>query len=589
MQEILAHGRGRARRVRRALLPVACAILSAAPAGAQDTPSIAGWQPGDQQQALSAPASPPLLDTITVDVPAPRERAGAQATVPTRGFRVAGVGEHPRHGITPASIQALVDARFRALAGDAPEAALTFAQLQDVAAAVTRAYREAGFLVATAYVPAQTIGEDGVVTLEALEGRLGRVLVEGNRRVRSSAIAAPARRLEGRSLHREEVDTALLSMRELPGVDTSVVLQPGEAPGETDMRVTATEEARPYSVSLATSNHGSPMTGRYRAQVGLAWRNALGLGDVFSASYAHGFSPEQSSAVSVGMQVPLQAVDGLSMVASYLRSEMEVAGGPFASLGLSGPTTNAQLGLDWTFRHRPRLLVSGTLRLARERSRLQALGFTLSDQAFDVVDAGFVLRHAARRSRGVNLVQANVRRALSDRSRGSDLVTPARESDWTLARLALARMQFLTPSQRLFARFYGQYTGDVLVPMKQIALGGPDSVRSLPVSDALGDRGYQATLEYQVDAPGFADMPSPFGARRWGDLLRLQLFTDHGRAWSAAGGASHRYTGAGAGLRLHLPHLHDLELQFAAAVPVGGSDPSDGDDLRTWLRLGMAF
>src|SRR5690606_28065264 len=132
-------------------------------------------------------------------------------------------------------------------------------------------------------------------------------------------------------------------------------------------------------------------------------------------------------------------------------------------------------------------------------------------------------------------------------------------------------MQFLTPSQRLFARFYGQYTGDVLVPMEQIALGGPDSVRSLPVSDALGDRGYQATLEYQVDAPGFADMPSPFDGRRWGDLLRLQLFTDHGRAWSAAGGASHRYTGAGAGLRLHLPHLHDPELQFAAAVPVGGA------------------
>src|SRR5690606_33239928 len=192
-----------------------------------------------------------------------RRRAGhrAHARVPRRGRRRTSA---PRHhsGLDPG-------AGRRALAGDAPEAALTFAQLQDVAAAVTRAYREAGFLVATAYVPAQTIGEDGVVTLEALEGRLGRVLVEGNRRVRSSAIAAPARRLEGRSLHREEVDTALLSMRELPGVDTSVVLQPGEAPGETDMRVTATEEARPYSVSLATSNHGSPMTGRYRAQVGL--------------------------------------------------------------------------------------------------------------------------------------------------------------------------------------------------------------------------------------------------------------------------------------------------------------------------------
>ena len=59
MQEILAHGRGRARRVRRAL-PVACAILSAAPAGAQDTPSIAGWQPGVYLALILVWALPPI-------------------------------------------------------------------------------------------------------------------------------------------------------------------------------------------------------------------------------------------------------------------------------------------------------------------------------------------------------------------------------------------------------------------------------------------------------------------------------------------------------------------------------------------------
>ena len=595
MPEVAANGGGRSRAGRRALLPLACAWgLAVAPAWAQQEPPPAtGWQPADPQEVLREDVPPPTLQVPEVEVPALRERAFAQVTVPTRGFRIGGVGEHPQHGITPASIQALLDARFRALAGDADEVALDFDQLQDVAREVTAAYREAGFVVATAYVPVQTVGADRMVALEVLEGRLGRVLVEGNRRVRSAAIAAPAKRLAGRSLHRDEVDTALLSMRDLPGVGTSAVLQPGLAQGETDMLVTATEEARPYSVSLGASNHGTELTGRYRAQVGLTYRNALGLGDVISAGYAHGFSPEQSSSASLGWTIPVYAVDGLSLSAAYSRSEMEVTSGPFAALGMTGPTTIAQLGADWKFHNRPLLQMHGTLRLVREHSRLQALGFALSDQEFDVLDAGFVLRQVSRRTRGVNLVQANIRHALADRSVDPDLVTPARDSNWTLLRVSLARMQYLTPSQRLFGRLYGQYTSDVLVPMEQIALGGPDSIRSLPVSDALGDLGYQATLEYQVDAPGFGDVASPFGGRPWRELLQFEVFVDHGRVMASDGGLSpaqaRSYHGAGAGLLFRLPHFHELELRLAAAVPRGGTDASDGDDFRAWLRLGMTF
>ena len=333
MPDVVATGACRTWSAPRALLPLACAWgLATAPAWAQQEPA-AGWQPADPEQALrEAAEAPPTLQAPRVEVPAMRERAATQASVPTRGFRIGGVGEHPRRGITPGSIQALLDERFRALAGDADEVALDFDQLQDVAKDVTAAYREAGFVVATAYVPVQTVGADGIVALEVLEGRVGRVLVEGNRRVRSSAIAAPARRLEGRSLHRDEVDTALLTMRDLPGVGTSVVLQPGQAQGETDIVVTATEEARPYSVSLGASNHGTELTGRYRGQVGLTYRNALGLGDVVSAGYVHGFSPEQSTSASLGWTIPVHAVDGLSVSAAYARSEMEVNSGRFAAL-----------------------------------------------------------------------------------------------------------------------------------------------------------------------------------------------------------------------------------------------------------------
>src|SRR3546814_11300252 len=88
-----------------------------------------------------------------------------------------------------------------------------------------------------------------------------------------------------------------------------------------------------------------------------------------------------------------------------------------------------------------------------------------------------------------------------------------RDSDFWSLRLSFVRMQYLTRSQRLYLKLNGQYSDDVLVPMEQFALGGPDSVRAYPISDALGDRGYHVAVEYQVDAPGFGDTASPFGGR----------------------------------------------------------------------------
>src|SRR3546814_14334310 len=90
-------------------------------------------------------------------------------------------------------------------------------------------------------------------------------------------------------------------------------------------------------------------------------------------------------------------------------------------------------------------------------------------------------------------------------------------------------MHYLTRSQRLDLKLNGQYSDDVLVPMEQFALGGPDSVRAYPISDALGDRGYHVAVEYQVDAPGFGDKASPFGGRQWRAGVQFALF-EVGRA-----------------------------------------------------------
>ncbi|MGY0799059.1 ShlB/FhaC/HecB family hemolysin secretion/activation protein [Lysobacter sp. A286] len=509
-----------------------------------------------------------------------------------QGFVVEGVGTHPEIGITPAAMQAIADDRFAELAGGQGEAELDFDQLQDVAAAITAAYREAGFIVSKAYLPAQSAGPDGRVRIEVLEGRLGNVIVQGTERYRPGVITAPVDPLRGRTLHKSELDTALLYARDLPGVSISSVLQPGTNMGETDLVMVAREADRPYRFSVGLSNHGTELTGRYRAQVGVAWDSPLGLGDAFSASYVHALDPQQSNQGALSYSIPVAAVPGLGASLSYARSEMEVRSGPFAALGISGPTEIAQLGAEWKFVNREDLQMQAALRLVRERSTLEALGFQLSDHRFDVGEVAYFLRHVDRRSRGVSLLQASVRHGLNDRSGSPDLITPQRDSDFWSLRLSFVRMQYLTHSQRLYLKVNGQYSNDVLVPMEQFALGGPDSVRAYPISDALGDRGYQVAVEYHVDAPGFGDKASPFGGRPWREVLQFELFADHGRVSSAAGSVGspgRTFDGVGAGLRFQLPSVHDLEFRLAAAVPTGSEDASDGDDFRAWARFSMTF
>src|SRR3546814_21191416 len=88
------------------------------------------------------------------------------------------------------------------------------------------------------------------------------------------------------------------------------VLQPGKEQGETDLVVGATEDERPMRFSLGLSNHGTELTGRYRAQVGVAWDAPLGLGDALSASYVHALDPQQSNQGALSYTLPNTPVPG---------------------------------------------------------------------------------------------------------------------------------------------------------------------------------------------------------------------------------------------------------------------------------------
>ena len=516
-----------------------------------------------------------------------------QATVQLSHIRVEGVTERPGSGIDPPRIQALADQALRQLGPSLP-ASLTLAQIQQIAQRITQAYREAGFLVSVAYVPPQQIDDSQTLTLKVMEGRVGRVLVQGSQRYRDDQLNASSLGLIGQPLRQSELERALLYARDLPGVSVTSVLQPGQNPGETDIVLVATDSARPYEITAGLSNHGSDSTGQYRAELGINAFNALGAGDVLAANVGYGLDPADSWQAALSLSVPFDDVPGLSGVAGASRSEMEINSGPLAMLQIKGPTTMFYAGGDWKFVQRTDLQLQASLRWIHEDSELEGLGFQLSRHTFDVLDAGLSLRHTDRRWRGMNLAQVSLRKSVNDESSAFNWLYPSHAPYFWVGRTTLARLQALPADQRLLLRGSAQFTEDALTPMEQFSVGGPTSVRAYPLSTALGDRGVQASVEYQVSAPGFANKPSPFNGRRWGDLIELNLFYDWGRTSPASdnrrlGVLPVTLEGAGVGLGLRLPWQPELRLDISAAKPTGSQRGSDGRSTQFWARISTTF
>lgn len=515
------------------------------------------------------------------------------ASVQVARITVDGVGEHPASGISRSAVEAVANQALRQISPTLP-AALSFAQIEQITARITQTYRDAGFLVSVAYIPPQQIGDSQILTLKVIEGRVGRVLVQGSQRYRDDQLTASSLGLIGRPLRQMELDRALLYARDLPGVSVTSVLQPGLNEGETDIVLVAKDSARPYEISAGLSNHGTDSTGKYRAEVGVSAFNALGAGDVLAISLGYGLNPTDSWQAALSLSIPSSKVDGLSAIAGLSRSEMELNTGPFSALEIHGPTTQLYAGSDWKFIQRTDLQVQASARLIHEQSRLDGLGMELSRHAFNVFDAGLSLRHTDRRWRGINMAQLTVRKSFDDQSAPMNWLYPAHDSYFWVGRLSAARLQALPANQRLLLRGSAQFTDDALTPLEQFSLGGPSSVRAFPLSSALGDRGVQASFEYQVSAPGFAEHASPFNGRRWGDLLELSLFYDWGRTSPAAGNRRlgilpTTLEGVGIAVGLYLPWQPALKLDLSAAKPTGSYRAPDGDDVQVWARIGMNF
>ena len=154
---------------------------------------------------------------------------------------------------------------------------VSFADLNTIALGMTRKYREDGYVFSRVILPPQRI-KDGVLYVEAVEGRITNVTVEGDVKDTNGLIKVFADKIRSAGpANTKEIERYLLLIDDLPGITARSVVKPSKTPGGGDLAIVVEED--PFEGSVGINNRGSKFIGPWRGEVVGAFNSLFGIHD----------------------------------------------------------------------------------------------------------------------------------------------------------------------------------------------------------------------------------------------------------------------------------------------------------------------
>lgn len=442
---------------------------------------------GSQLKQLPPPPPAPLKTApeVRIEEATPATAPGSDAVrVLVRELRVTGASAY-----SPAELIAV--ARFT------PGSELTLSELQAMALRITEHYRSKGYFVARAYLPVQDVS-DHVVTIAVSEGTYGNVTLRNQSKLADGLAYSRLKGLDsGDAITIAPLESRLLLLSDIPGVNVSSTLVPGATPGSSDLIVDVTPGRR-VTGSIDADNAGNPYTGEYRLGATVNLNNPLGRGDVASLRVLTSGSGLSYGRASYQMMFG-RATAGVGY--SKLRYEL---GEQFEILGANGTADVAS--------------VHGSLPLIRSRRSNLYAGLGYEHRTFqDKIDLFDSVTDRKARVATANLYGnhhdsiggGGMSTFMLSLSTGSlDIQTPvALAADAASARtngsynklwFNATRRQAVTDTFSLHAALTGQLASKNLDPSEKMVLGGIDGIRAYPQGEAFGDQGYLVSLEARL-------------------------------------------------------------------------------------------
>jgi hemolysin activation/secretion protein len=472
---------------------------------------------------------------------------------------------------------------------------VSLGDLRQAAARITRLYRDQGYFLARAYVPAQEIS-GGVVRIAVIEGRYDTVAAAGSARLdddRVRQLLEAQGVTAGQPVERARLERSLILLEQWTGTPAQALLRPGATLGTSHMDI-AVPSGPLIGGSLGADNYGAYYSGQGRVTASLAVNSPFGIGDRGSVWLAHSSGAD---AVFATYQAPV-GYDGLTLgaSASYYRYALCCE---FAALDRTGDASVAGVQARYPLRLRQDEIMVAGLSLEYKRLSDSWAGGELDDKRAEVVSLSLDGIAAALAG------QTRYRLALTagdlDIKGPADYIALNAATVDTAGRYAKAwgEVEFMQPLASwnfLTVRLSGQVASRNLDSSEKFLLGGFNGIRAYPEGEAAGDEAWLARVDWVI----------PLGLAELSGRAAVRAFVDNGAIWindSTRGGladpgVSNHYSLSGAGLGFSWTWPQGWAFSAYVASKLGNNpgrsasgNDADGKDsrVRGWISAEWGF
>jgi hemolysin activation/secretion protein len=550
------------------VVQVALLVASPLPADAQAVPGA-----GTILQEIK-PLEPPAPSSVEPGLTLPQQTEASLP--PTSPFTVTAIHLSGNTAVDSATLHALI--------AGAEGKELTLPELNEFVSRITDYYHAHGHPLARAVIPAQTI-RNGVVTVEVIEARYDKIILDNKSRVSDALLQATLSPLKsGQLIEQASLEHILLLLSDIPGVAQSASLKPGEATGTSDLLVQASRG--PAAAGVVTAdNYGNLYTGHIRGGGEVAFYDPLHHGDVLDASVST--SGKDMNYGRISYDLLLNGL-GTRVGGSYSGLHYNL-GGSLASLEGSGTAQVASLWARHPLVRTSDVNLYGQLQFDRKELRDAIdVNATHTDRHLDnwtislTGDWRDALLSGGTNSWSAQWVRGTIEfdNAMAE---AADAATAKTQGAFSLWNATLSRVQRLGVGSTLYVALSGQWANGNLDPAQKMVAGGRYTVRSYDMSALSGDTGVQGTAEFRHDL-------GHTWHGQWQALafLDMQHVTINKNPWT---NGNNDATLRGAGIGINWINTHQWSARAYVAARLGAAPQLAGtsSEIHAWMELSKGF
>lgn len=359
---------------------------------------------------------------------------------------------------------------------------LTFADLQRLAERVNALYKAKGVVTAQAVIPPQDISE-GVVLVRLIEGRVGKISLEGNASTRDDYVTGRLTLKMTDLVDLKRLERDLIRFNRTNEAQLRAELKPGQAFATTDVHLTLAEPPR-HDLRLFLDNSGSPSTGEWRGGLTYLNRSLLGWRDDLSLTKS-GAGGQESYAASYGIH--FNRWGGRASLAWY-KDRTATKYGPLAPLGVTGESVARIVSLRQPVYFGERVQLDALAGGKKRDSTSWISGVFLQGTRTEDGNLGAEVQLSDAKGYWLGSYSATSGRAIVSGVNNVD--------HYFAGRGVLRRSHDLGSGWSFRGNLNFQHTSDDLLPSsEQFFIGGEYSVRGFPIGTFAGDQGYFVNLE----------------------------------------------------------------------------------------------